>query len=772
MENGKEIAIGIINISRKKTLAVVMLSAAVLAVLPAALDQPSYQACFGRDGWETPHNFFENAVPQPGDLQPDMLNSPDVRFWRNYDGQRLLAGSIRSAPFELKKSHIIVPIIGSPDAPNAGVFIEPVEGRVRYRLNANSSPSQAQPFAAKLPQALIGRQVRLVAVANKMYLGVGPAFYRTNPALPALEFSKVFAPTLAAFVALALIFYPAYHFVGSFRDLAASRPLATLLLTSLFALALFYVAFYWPPLGRGIVRGWFAISGGLLLATAASSRRRAALLPNIPVGLILGLTAFSALFLFSCRFLSVAYAANGLFYPASWSTDNLIPPATAQLLADGALVSGWGFGGWRPSDRTPLLASLLYPVAVLLRDAAPIVGGVSPSIIVQVCAFGLLHSWVLPVWIIFRRLGIDSIGASTGVLLLAATPFVFFNTIYIWPKMLAATFCLIQLLYLSRPPAAHDSQAGKLHHLLFGSAGGLAIMSHSGAAVAVAGIFLAAMILRRAAAWRQLAMVALITAGIVLPWSVWTKFSVPTSNPLQKYFLTGDFGFSNPNEGVIEAAARTYRSMTVKGWLAVKVAAVKTLAGGNREQVRQDIGQSPDYFHGIKAVRGYQFLFLIPALGFLIIPLIALALPSRGRRRLSIWKEPLLAQSALASVISLVAQLVVMMAPHLLHHYPYFVPLSLQLLAVIAILLIRSRILRIAAALNYIVFVVFWVVLIAARMPIASTGALWSALVLLAGASFVVVSTVISGRQLAFDPRSDVTTRDVPLQPAADASAS
>jgi hypothetical protein len=46
------------------------------------------------------------------------------------------------------------------------------------------------------------------------------------------------------------------------------------------------------------------------------------------------------------------------------------------------------------------------------------------------------------------------------------------------------------------------------------------------------------------------------------------------------------------------------------------------------------------------------------------------------------------------------------MSPHLLHHYPYYVPFSLHLLAVVGIVMLRaSAPVRWAAALNYAAFV-------------------------------------------------------------------
>jgi hypothetical protein len=86
------------------------------------------------------------------------------------------------------------------------------------------------------------------------------------------------------------------------------------------------------------------------------------------------------------------------------------------------------------------------------------------------------------------------------------------------------------------------------------------------------------------------------------------------------------------------------------------------------------------------------------------------------------------------------------MAPHLLHHYPYFLPLSLHVLAVIAIMRSETKILRALGCASYLLFVLVWIILILARTPVLSIGGLVCALILLASATLVVGKWAL-GRQ-------------------------
>jgi hypothetical protein len=78
------------------------------------------------------------------------------------------------------------------------------------------------------------------------------------------------------------------------------------------------------------------------------------------------------------------------------------------------------------------------------------------------------------------------------------------------------------------------------------------------------------------------------------------------------------------------------------------------------------------------------------------------------------------------------------MSPHLLHHYPYYVPFALHLLAVVGIVMLRGfAAVRGAGALNYTAFLFFWTALPTATMSISSI------LALLASLALILLTTII-----------------------------
>jgi len=663
----------------------------------------------------------------------------------------------------LRTNRVIIPVVGFPNSEDAGVYLESETDHRRFWIRDGAAHLEWQPFTVSLPKSLTSKPVRLIAFSKstQAYIGVGTPYFRTNRALPGLAFSKIFSAVSLSAAYLLLLFFAPFYWLTRFKTFAPmERILATFVITSALSFPLFFLAFYFPSVGRFCAHLWLLLSGLLLLkAVFTHSWRRWSRTPKYCLLILVALTVFQGLFLFSFNMVSVHYAANYLFYPASWSTDNRIPTTTARLLAQGTILAEWPFGAWRLSDRTPLLASLLYPVAVIMRGFAGHLDRGIESMSSQICGFGIQNCWLLPAWTIFQRLRFKLRERILASLLLAATPFIFFNSVYIWPKLLTATFCLAQYFYLV-PLSREADPPQRLRPVLGGTAAALAILSHAASAAAVLGVFIAAIYLFKSAQrsesnavstvqnirafgsrWHWVLVSILASILVLSPWLLWTKFGFPTSNTLPKYFLTGSFGFDTPHESVAYAVLRFYRTLTLKQWLTSKGLGLATLAGFYHGYLAKAGIQDPlritNLSSALQAVRGLEFVYMLPSLGLLLIPFAALFRALRQERITGDIRR-LIAGLGIAAIVSFVLQFLVMMSPHLLPHYPYYVPFSLELLAVIGIVMLRaSALVRWAAALNYAAFVFFWIAL-----PITKTS-ISSILALLASLGLNLVGTII-----------------------------
>jgi hypothetical protein len=719
-----------------------------LVLLPAVLDRPVYRAALSDNDW-SPDNFVQWQATL-ADLPPSLLSTS--RLWRNFSPETgVTPGRLESPPFVLEKAALFVPVVGHPNSQYASVYLESQIDKSRFWINAGATHAEWQSVPITVPKALVHTSVRLIAYSNQkgVYIGTGTPYYRINPALPWLPFSRTFSSVLFSTCYVLLLFFPACYLFGRYTRLSTvGSLLPAFVLTCLAAMALFYVCHLFPSFARAVARLWL---GGALVLMILALRRKWGKTWRTGHAFILVavlLTVFQACFVFSFATVSVPYATNYLFSPASWSTDNQIPIIVAQVMAKGSPIGQVDFGPWKVSDRPPLLASLLFPAATVMRHFSFQAYAGTESMVLQMCSFGIQNSWVLPVWVLLRRLRLREKQCVVALLLLAATPFIFFNTVYVWPKLLAATLCLIQHVLLSGGIRERDPLSRQLFPIaLSGFAAGLAVMAHGSAAIAVLAIYIAAIFRRSRTRWLRLALSGAAALLVIVPWLVWTKVAAPTTNPLPRFLLTADFGFSQPKpSGVLESALNMYRTMPFSTWLHEKLVAAKTLLGLNLSSPRRALGTFKVPFLGFESIRAYQFFFLVPSLGMLLIPLFWLLPIRRNQQALPLPTRQAVRDLALAATLTLLLQFIVMMAPHILHHYPYFLPLSLHLLAVIAITTRDAKILRALGCASYLFFVHVWIILILARTPVLSMGGLVCALILLALATVVIGKWALAGR--------------------------
>jgi hypothetical protein len=687
----------------------------LLVSAPALFDRPIYRLYTPLET-EANEGFLSNGEPSQNDLPGFVVRDPPARFWRNYSPETgVRPGYVRTVPFELKSGTLTIPVYGFPNSMFAGLYVESLKTQTTFQIDKGASHNQWDIYSLSLPQSLVHSEVRIVAYSNNAaaLVGFGTPYYRENNALPGVSFSRLFVSVAISLGYLFLLFFPIFWVIRNVRKrFDIETLLAAAILTSLLCFLLFFCAYSFAAIGRTAVRTWLLGSLGLVVWDASRRREWQRYGSNTAL-LLLGLcTVFYGFFLFSFNTVSPSYSANYVFWPAAWSTDNQIPVETAALLAKGSIQSEWPFGSWKLSDRPPLLASLLYPLAVVLNDSPMALGRSFTSITLQIAASGLQGFWILPAWMFFCRLGLGRKECLTGCLIVAASPFVFFNSVYVWPKLLSAGFCLAQFVYLPGPANDSHSVEGKKRSLLSGFSAALAIIAHSGiilAVVAVALIGFLRVSVRRPAPALLSALAAFL---VIVPWALWTKAVVPTTNPLPKYFFTGDYGLSKPDETVLSWTRNFYGAISTRDWLHSKGVAVQTLLGLERRDARNALGIFRNPFTGFSAVRAYQVFCLLPCLGVLGLAIVPLYVAIVRRSRVISGGNNWIRDLGIACFLGFIFHFLLMMSPHLLHHYPYFVLLALHLLAAASILIFNaSRLMKCIALCNYGLFTLFWVVL-------------------------------------------------------------
>jgi hypothetical protein len=366
--------------------------------------------------------------------------------------------------------------------------------------------------------------------------------------------------TMGAWVAVLLPGLACHATLVSRHPTGPGRAWATILAGSGVAGALsFWAWFLHPAIG-------FSLSLGLLGASIALLTRRPAqrapLSPEVAFPLITGAVLVVAL-------TSVGYVRGGVPLGAGgvaqryWAQiDNAIPKLFADRLASRAPLRPLLFGDWQSSDRPPLQAGM----ALLVR---PVSGAGEPAY--QYLGTAVQALWIPALWALLRILHLSHRRILTVVLLTATTGAVFLNTVYTWPKMLAASFTLAALaVLLESATAPHSAMA-----TLCGACLGLSLLAHGAAAFGALGL--------GPAVWRvrhRMSPSNAIAAGAALilllgPWMAYQRLYDPPGDRLLKWHLAG---VPQPDERpLLEAFSDQYRALGPAGLVSHKAHNVAAL---------------------------------------------------------------------------------------------------------------------------------------------------------------------------------------------------
>ncbi len=323
-----------------------------------------------------------------------------------------------------------------------------------------------------------------------------------------------------------------------------------------------------------------------------------------------------------------------LMWPAQ---DSDIPLLLAARLAAHAPLGGYLLrGGWLSSDRPPLQTGF-----VLLQWPLWNISGRQGGY--QFLGTVLQSAWLPALWVAFRVRGTSVRRTCTAVLATAATGVMYLNTLYVWPKLLAAALALCALaIVVSRDPGDRWRGAAPLAAAL----AALSMLSHGGTAFGLLALApfsyplwrgLTARATTRATtraiaraaarATARAAAVAAIAAVLYLPWPLYQHFVNPPGNRLVKWMLAGVIPVDG--RGTLRAIIDQYRSLSLAQLLGDKGDNVMTLFLNVGDVDGPHLAWSGSFFGSARVVGVF---FLVPAAGPLLLGAVALLLPAaRGR---------------------------------------------------------------------------------------------------------------------------------------------
>jgi hypothetical protein len=211
--------------------------------------------------------------------------------------------------------------------------------------------------------------------------------------------------------------------------------------------------------------------------------------------------------------------------------DDGIPRMFADRLHDAAdprLL----LGDWHSSDRPPLQTGIVllqraFEGATFWRDTGYEMLGL-------LCQL----AWVAGLWTLCRALGLTARQSVLVVGLIGLTSFVFENSIFVWPKFLAASFALLAVS-LAIGAFRQGRKLNRWETIVGTAAISLGTLSHGGVIFTLVPFVAWILIGPLRPGRRDLASAAAAGALILYPWWAYQHFYDPPGDRLIKYHLAG-----------------------------------------------------------------------------------------------------------------------------------------------------------------------------------------------------------------------------------------
>ncbi len=337
-----------------------------------------------------------------------------------------------------------------------------------------------------------------------------------------------------------------------------------------------YVAFWFylasKLAGEIFSYGVIFSSAGLLAVTLSRAPTLKSLAkhmaPPFIYVLVIGLFYSYLFFLFSNPLKAHVDLPNFRFFQEVRPGDNLIPLFFAEKIYDRQPVSPVCCGDWLSSDRPPLQAGIF-----LLQRPLRLFG--NTGLQYQLLATALQCLWIPGVCVLLWALGASCRRTKQVLGFFVFSGFLFYNSVYTWPKLLAATFILFVASILLE--ASANAALTFFETLLAALCFSLALLAHSGAVFSTPGLLLLLLAKRVRLSLRTATCGVLLIAFFLMPWVAYQKFYDPPGNRLLKMHLAGVGQIDS--RSTWQAIRDAYESRSLPTLLRYKWSNLRTMIG-------------------------------------------------------------------------------------------------------------------------------------------------------------------------------------------------
>ena len=191
-------------------------------------------------------------------------------------------------------------------------------------------------------------------------------------------------------------------------------------------------------------------------------------------------------------------------------------------------------GDWLSSDRPPLQTGIV--LAELPRLSALPVLRVQSYSVVSVLAQSF---WIFALWLLLTALGLNPRAIALTLAACLFSGFVFLNTFFVWPKLLAAAYTLGFLAAFVEGRSRTTKQPWSVAVVVPGALLAFALLAHGGPIFALLPAVPLILLWRRPRPLRTMAAALGCSILLYLPWMLYQKFYDPPGDQLLKLHLAG-----------------------------------------------------------------------------------------------------------------------------------------------------------------------------------------------------------------------------------------
>jgi hypothetical protein len=448
--------------------------------------------------------------------------------------------------------------------------------------------------------------------------------------------------------------------------------------------------------------------------------------------------------------------------------DNAVPYMFAEAIRDQHVPRPL-FVDFLSSDRPPLQTGLVLSQYAYLNQPRKL-GYTVHGVIVQ-------SLWIFAAWLLLTAFALDRRAVALALTVCLFSGFVFLNTFYVWPKLLAATYILAALALVVTAKSGALKE-GRIAPILLGSLIALSMLSHGGSDFAILGAVLTVAFLRIRIPLKSLLLMAIAVAVLYVPWTLYQKFYDPPGDRLTKMHLA-HVGIYGPDPRSFGAALiDAYKAVTPRQIVANKVANVKVMFAASGTfwaelpQLITGIGQ-PESRTIAASIRRWMYRGFVICLGFLITGPPALLIGIARRYRTGEWRAAAIFWMFTGLTLAVWCLLLFGPGPHgyegcgsvgpcaapLIHQGTYATVLLGYIGSILALWAVSPRVAVVAGCCQVLLNVLLYIVLLrpaAAGTLFAESPTLLSCQ-LLAALSFVCVSWLL----IKLSRDTDSKSRDV-----------